>query len=46
MAAVNSKLKGKYIIVVNAGSSTFKVQVISCDYETPILAVVFFNCGN
>jgi len=46
MTAVNSELKGKYILVVNAGSSSFKTQIISCEDESPILAVLAERIGS
>lgn len=46
MAVVNSELKGKYILVINAGSSSFKTQIISCDDENPILAVLAERIGS
>ena len=46
MSAVSSELKGKFIIVVNAGSSSFKAQIISCEDENPILAVLAERIGS
>ncbi len=46
MVANNSELKGKYILVVNAGSSSFKTQILSCDDENPILAVLAERIGS
>ena len=46
MVAVKTELKGKYILIVNAGSSSFKTQIISCEDETPILAVLAERIGS
>lgn len=46
MAPVSSELKGKYVLVINAGSSSFKTQILSCDNEKPILAVLAERIGS
>ncbi len=46
MAVNKAELQGKYILIVNAGSSSYKVQIISCDNESPILAVLAERIGS
>ncbi len=46
MTVANSDLQGKYILVVNAGSSSFKTQILACENETPILSVLAERIGS
>lgn len=39
-------LKGKYVIAINAGSSSFKVQIISSETEETLLGVVAERIGS
>lgn len=46
MSAVNQELQGKYVLIVNAGSSSFKSQIISCETGEPLLAVLAERIGD